>query len=115
MYKITVFFKSNVEGVYTKEEETAIDKWNAEFQYDKMLKKWFEILCPHIDLKVYLNHNDIILRMRKYTKLTNFRHQKMIELIDQALDDMDAIDEELTGIETTIETQRLFEIKVEEI
>jgi hypothetical protein len=50
MYKVAIEFHSNIKGVYTREEETATDKQQANFKLERMIDRWFNILCPHIDL-----------------------------------------------------------------
>jgi hypothetical protein len=116
MYKITVHFKSNIPGVYTKEEETATDEFQMQMKYQRMINRWFDILCPHIGIgiKCYwgIQRTD---RIQDYKERTKKENEMMIHLINQTLDDMDMYDEEITGIETTIETARKFTIKVEEI
>lgn len=53
MYKITVLFNSNIDGVYTKEEETATDLFQMQCKRNRMMNRWFGILCPHIDIDKY--------------------------------------------------------------
>eukprot|EP01033_Poteriospumella_lacustris_P010246 gene10246-gene11034 len=116
MYKINLLFKSNIPGVYTKEEEIATDKFHMELKQRRMIERWFDILCPHIGgcVKTYWNiqRTDRIVDYNERTKKEN---EMMIHLIDQTLDDMDMYDEEMTGIETTLENMRKFKITVEEI
>ncbi len=50
MYKVSIEFHSNIKGVYTREEETATDYQQAKFKLGRMINRWFNILCPHIDL-----------------------------------------------------------------
>lgn len=49
MYKITLLFKSDVNGIYTKEIETASNNGLMNMKRDRMIKRWLGILCPYID------------------------------------------------------------------
>lgn len=140
MYKINLYFKSNIDGVYTKEEETAKyneeyenssqelkdsnELINAKFKRNRMVDKWFCILCPHIDYNVYLNnvynnrrHLKYVLNgnvdKRKYNDDIEFKLK--YDLITETLHMMDVIDEEITGKETTEKTRRQFTITMEKI
>lgn len=41
------------EGTFTIEEQSATDEVWAQKKYTRMIVKWFEILCPHIDWVKY--------------------------------------------------------------
>jgi hypothetical protein len=41
------------DGTYTIEEESATDKIWAQIKYQKIIDKWFKILCPFIDWQRY--------------------------------------------------------------
>ena len=113
MYKITLFFKSNVEGVYTKEEETATDYDQLRIKHTRMLCRWFKILCPHINVDEIFNNT---VKIKKNYKTPTFKDDAllkeriMFKLIEQTLELMDEIDAKYTGIETTPETKRQFTI-----
>jgi hypothetical protein len=53
MYKITLFYQSNEPGIFTKEEETASDLNRANMKKNRMLNRWLQILCPHINFNDY--------------------------------------------------------------
>jgi hypothetical protein len=116
MFKISVHFKSNIKGVYTHEEEIATDIIQLSWKYQRMLDRWFNILCPHINFSSFFNQlhlekiNDIEKRIDKI-----IINQFKIQLINEMLDYMDDIDEEISGEETTPDNMRKFEIKIEEI
>ena len=48
MFKITILFESNEKGIYTKEEETATDEMWLKAKKQRMIDRWFDILCPHL-------------------------------------------------------------------
>lgn len=110
MYKITVHYKSNIPGVYTKEEEIATDEHNLQFKKERILTRWLEKLCPHINLNSFMSNSDIF----EY-KFKELQFKAITYIIDNHLDLLDVIDEEKTGFDTTLETQRKFEIIVEKI
>ena len=116
MFKIQVFFKSNIKGVYVKEEETATDKIQLDYKTQRLINRWFDILCPHIDFSIY--HSSVLRASRLYEKNADFCDELIklrIGLIKQTLDEMDEFDELITGEDTTEETMRKFEFTVEEI
>jgi hypothetical protein len=49
MYKITLLFKSDVKGIFTKEVETASNYSLMNMKRERMIKRWLSILCPNID------------------------------------------------------------------
>ncbi len=51
MYKITVLFESDINGVYTQEIETASDEFHKNLKYANLLHKWVELLCPKLKCK----------------------------------------------------------------
>jgi len=117
MYKINLYFKSNIEGVYTKEEETATDKFQLVDKKYRMIDRWFNILCPHIDIHKYKSN---VLDMYRLSKKKEFdildeMMKLQVRFIKQTLDEMDEFDELITGEDTTQETMRKFEIIIEEI
>jgi hypothetical protein len=78
MYKITLFYQSNEPGIYTKEEETATDLHWANVKKERMLTRWFGILCPHIDFDSYIEMLD---KLNLITKtIGDERNQKIYEL-----------------------------------
>ncbi len=50
MYKITVLFESDVNGVYTQEIETVQDEKMKNIKYGELLDKWLNILFPNLAL-----------------------------------------------------------------
>jgi hypothetical protein len=50
MFKITLLFESNEKGIYTKEEETATDEMWLKAKKERMIDRWFNILCPHFTI-----------------------------------------------------------------
>jgi hypothetical protein len=109
MYKIKLYFKSNIEGVYTKEEETTTDIDEFYRKVDRMLFRWFKILCPYFDIE-HFNKNLNFNKISDIKKRDNLRQRMMLEIINETLIKMDKIDEEITGIKTTPETKREFSI-----
>lgn len=55
MYKLNLEFISDKVGIYTKEEETCDDEFWKDIKYNRMIGRWLEILCPHIDIKNFEN------------------------------------------------------------
>jgi hypothetical protein len=53
MYKISVRFDSNIQGVYTYEEETATDEEHKDMKEERMLKRWLKIICPDVNVNIY--------------------------------------------------------------
>lgn len=51
MYKITLLFESSIEGIYTKEEETATDMEHVLKKLIRMIERWVKILLPHVKLE----------------------------------------------------------------
>ncbi len=116
MFKIQVYFKSNIKGVYTKEEETATDKFQLVSKKQRMIDRWFHILCCHIDIGKY---EHCILEAYRLTKNEKFDYceeinKLKIDLINQTLENLNKFDELITGETTTEETKRYFKITVEE-
>jgi hypothetical protein len=54
MYKITLLFQSNEQGIYTKEEETADNTNWRDMKYYRMIDRWLNILCPHINKDIFI-------------------------------------------------------------
>jgi hypothetical protein len=111
MYKITAVFKSNVKNVYTQEVEIATDEIQKTRKYDRMLNRWFNILCPYVDYhklrdyySKYLNSNGEV-----YHKELNHLIKRFI---DNSLDTLNMINDE--NIENGIDNQREFSITIEE-
>ena len=88
MYKITAHYVSEVPGVYTKEIETATDDVYLEMKKKRMLRRWFNILCPHFNFQ-------------------NFDNDDMLELIQF---EIERLNKTLKG-----EQNRIFNFIVEEI
>jgi len=60
MYKITVLFESDVNGVYTQEIETAEDEKMKNIKYGELLDRWLNILFPSLGLNAsYKNENHL--------------------------------------------------------
>ncbi len=60
MYKITVLFESDINGVYTQEIETAHDEITKNIKYGELLEKWLNKLCSHINFNPsYKDENHI--------------------------------------------------------
>ncbi len=116
MFKIQVFFKSNIKGVYTQEIETATDIYQLQSKKQRMIHRWFDILCYHIDFSKYQSILNIY-RLNNKEEIDFFEEMNKlkIDLINQTLDNMDKFDELITGEDTTEETMRKFEFTVEEI
>ncbi len=55
MYKIVLVFNSGIDGIYTKEEETASDTYWRDLKYNRMVNRWLSILHPHINIGVLHN------------------------------------------------------------
>ena len=53
MFKITILFESNEKGIYTKEEETATDEMWLKIKKERMIHRWYNILCPHLTIINY--------------------------------------------------------------
>ncbi len=111
MYKITVNYKSNIEGLYTIEIETALDVDDMYSKKDKMVDKWFNNICSHIDFTEYLNNMDVEDSDFDEMQQTHLK----IELIKKTLSEMDMFDEEYRDIKHTDENKRDFTITTEEI
>lgn len=119
MYKINLYYKSNIIGVYTKEEEISTDITYLKLKIKRMLNRWFNILCPHIDLDKYI---DKVLMMKRYINNNELNPEYLdeinkiqINLIKQTLDEMDKFDEYISGIKTTDETKRQFIFTIQTI
>ena len=117
MFKIQVFFKSNIKGVYSQEIDIATDEYYLDIKKQRMIDRWFEIICPHINFNMYLSN---VIQMTHKLKKASYEllkesYQLKIDLINQTLDNMDKFDELSNGEKTTEETMRKFEITVEKI
>ena len=97
MYKITVLFESDINGVYTQEIETASDEFFKNLKYDRLLDRWLKRLCPK--LKMDTNCYDA-----KHVDLLN---KYIIDSINLTLDYQNKINK--------IDRNRTFNIKVEMI
>lgn len=91
MFKVKIEFQSNIKGVYTKEEETATDKNSAEFKLQRMVNRWFNILCPHIDFDKLPLYNE---NKTNITHSLNLNDKQTIQLIliNRTLETLDKID-----------------------
>ncbi len=49
MYKITVLFESNIEGIYSKEEETADNETFLYLKFKRMAERWIRNISPYLD------------------------------------------------------------------
>ena len=49
MYKITVLFESNIEGIYTKEEETADNEKSLDMKFKRMAERWVKNMLPYLE------------------------------------------------------------------
>ena len=120
MYKIQVHYKSNIKGVYTKEEETATDMEQAKQKQHRMIDRWFDIICPHIDFYHYENkvlHTERLLSTNNgiIFDYNDELYKIKIDLINQTLENMNKYDEFITGEKTIEENKRQFKLTVEEI
>lgn len=115
MYRVIIEFQSNIKGIYTKEEETATDYQTAKYKLNRMINRWFDILCPHIDFdKIDFkdeNKNNIRLKLN-YDKTETLK----LILIYQTLKINDDIDK-LFNIYSNDENiqERKFITKIEKI
>lgn len=48
MFKITLQYESDINGIYTQEIETADDLFNAERKRDRMLSRWLNIISNYL-------------------------------------------------------------------
>ena len=53
MYKITVLYESDINGVYVQEIETASDEFFKNLKYQRLLDKWSKRLCPKFNMDTY--------------------------------------------------------------
>ena len=91
MYRVKIEFQSNIKGIYIKEEEIATDYQKAKYILNRLINKWFDILCPHIDFdKINFKDNDEINIIRKF----NYEKAEALKvlLIKQTLSLNDTID-----------------------
>ena len=71
LFKITVYFKSNVNGIYTKEEEITEEKYRC-MKIKRMLLRWVGNLCQ-CDPKPYqmLEIEELLSMIQDQIKLLN--------------------------------------------
>ena len=71
MYKITLLFESDIEGVYTQEIETADCYNQMQRKYNRMLSRWFGYICPNTKLENDSNENMLNKILTKIDELNN--------------------------------------------
>jgi hypothetical protein len=103
MYKITLLFESNEKGIYTKEEETADNAYFKDFKYHRMIDRWLNILCPHINKDRFIDSIKFIKKDKEL--LVSEIYDQFILVIKSHLDTLNNIDH----------GNRKFNITVEEI
>jgi hypothetical protein len=112
MYKITVLFNSNIDGVYTKEEETATDFSEMQHKQSRMMDRWFEILCPHIKIEQY--YSRIFLSVCDYKTQLKKKQEIMLKFINQTLENLDNDVIEREEGKRIKKRKRTFELTIEE-
>jgi hypothetical protein len=105
MYKIWFMHESNVEGVYTIQEEVATELIWAFTKVERLVDKWCEFLIPHINVDVFQSTyqgkvHDVFHIEHIFKELnTNYGQQLRLEklilklfLIDKHLDILNDLD-----------------------
>ena len=97
IYKIKSRYTSNVKNIYTEEIDTADNTQWRDIKYNRMVERWFKILCPH-----QLNNIPIT---NDYTD--NKRAELLLNMINAEI--------ETLNIYNKGQQERKFEITIEEI
>ena len=104
--KITLLYQTNIEGIYTKEEETATDDMVL-FKEERMLDRWLKILCPHIDFTTFME----ILPKQEVSSFKEDQDNRRYLKYKLILETLDSMNQQ----EKDNKVQRHLEIKVENI
>jgi hypothetical protein len=62
MYKITLLYQSDIEGIYTSEQETATDLEQLQRKRVRMLRKWAKIFNPEIPFRKIKKQSAYVLK-----------------------------------------------------
>ncbi len=110
MYKIKLYFQSNIPGVYTLEEETANDLMHMKFKKERMLDRWFNIICPHINFDTFCNKLNWLVG-KNPSEINDIKYSLKFDLINLTLDQMNQYDAKYLDDKTEL-TKRTFKIDV---
>ena len=87
MFKIRIYFKSNVKNIYTVHEETATSDHQVLYKLDRMVNQWYDNICT-IDFErfklKYSNQYDSVVDVFRFK--SSFQNINMSSsLIDQII------------------------------
>lgn len=61
MWRITLYYKSDIKGVYTREEETVTDARMLIMKQRRMLIRWVKILIPELSESTFEDYPEFVL------------------------------------------------------